>query len=138
MGENLGAKYTLIGADGVKFSGQGDGGHIFHCSADGKKLRKVATGFWNPFGICRDIYGRTFCVDNDPDEAPPCRMVHVVEGGDYGFRFCYGRSGKHPFQSWHGTLPGTLPMMTGVGEAPCEILSYESDGLPAEYRGSFS
>ena len=26
-------------------------------------------------------------------------------------------------------------MMTGVGEAPCEILSYESDGLPAEYRG---
>jgi len=26
-------------------------------------------------------------------------------------------------------------MMTGVGEAPCEILSYESDGLPSEYRG---
>ena len=135
MGENLGAKYTLSGADGVKFSGEGDGGHIFHCSADGKKLHKVATGFWNPFGICRDIYGRTFCVDNDPDQSPPCRMVHVVEGGDYGFRFCYGRSGKHPFQSWHGELPGTLPMMTGVGEAPCEILSYESDGLPAEYRG---
>src|SRR5438105_10517381 len=60
MGENLGAKYTLIGADGVKFSGEGDGGHIFHCSADGKKLRRVATGFWNPFGICRDICGRTF------------------------------------------------------------------------------
>jgi putative membrane-bound dehydrogenase-like protein len=135
MGENLGAKYTLSGADGVKFTGEGDGGHIFHCTADGKKLRKIATGFWNPFGICRDIYGRMFCVDNDPDQAPPCRMVHVVEGGDYGFRFCYGRSGKHPFQSWHGTLPGTLPMMTGVGEAPCEILSYESDGLPAEYRG---
>ncbi|MBI3824048.1 MAG: hypothetical protein HY289_15375, partial [Planctomycetes bacterium] len=135
MGENLGAFYTLIGADGVKFTGAGDGGHIFHCSADGKNLRKVATGFWNPFGICRDIYGRTFCVDNDPDQAPPCRMVHVVEGGDYGFRFCYGRSGKHPFQSWHGELPGTLPMMTGVGEAPCEILSYESDGLPKEYLG---
>ena len=47
----------------------------------------------------------------------------------------YGRSGKHPFQSWHGELPGTLPMMTGVGEAPCEILSYESDGLPKEYLG---
>ena len=66
---------------------------------------------------------------------PPCRMVHVVEGGDYGFQFRYGRSGKHPFQSWNGELPGTLPMMTGVGEAPCEILSYESDGLPEEYRG---
>ncbi len=135
MGENLGAAYKLIGSDGVKFSGQGDGGHIFHCSADGKQLRRIATGFWNPFGNCRDIYGRLFCVDNDPDQAPPCRMLHVVEGGDYGFRFMYGRSGKHPFQSWHGQLPGTLPMMTGVGEAPCEILSYESDGLPKEYLG---
>jgi putative membrane-bound dehydrogenase-like protein len=135
MGENLGAAYKLIGADGKNFSGEGDGGHIFHCSADGKKLRRIATGFWNPFGVCRDIFGRVFAVDNDPDQSPPCRMVHVVEGGDYGFRFCYGRSGKHPFQSWHGELPGTLPMMTGVGEAPCEILSYESDGLPNEYRG---
>jgi putative membrane-bound dehydrogenase-like protein len=135
MGENLGAAYKLIGADGKTFTGEGDGGHIFHCSADGKKLRRIATGFWNPFGTCRDIYGRLFCVDNDPDQSPPCRMVHVVEGGDYGFQFRYGRSGKHPFQSWHGTLPGTLPMMTGVGEAPCEILSYESDGLPKEYRG---
>jgi putative membrane-bound dehydrogenase-like protein len=135
MGENLGAAYKLIGADGKTFSGEGDGGHIFHCTADGKKLRRIATGFWNPFGVCRDIYGRVFAVDNDPDQSPPCRMVHVVEGGDYGFQFRYGRSGKHPFQSWHGTLPGTLPMMTGVGEAPCEILSYESDGLPKEYRG---
>jgi putative heme-binding domain-containing protein len=27
-------------------------------------------------------------------------------------------------------------MMTGVGEAPCEVLSYESDGLPREYLGN--
>jgi putative membrane-bound dehydrogenase-like protein len=134
MGENLGAFFKLIGSDGKTITDE-QGGHIFHCTADGKNLRRVATGFWNPFGICRDIYGRLFAVDNDPDQSPPCRMVHVVEGGDYGFRFCYGRSGKHPFQSWHGELPGTLPMMTGVGEAPCEILSYESDGLPKEYLG---
>lgn len=134
MGENSGKDLKLIGSDGTTYTDE-QGGHIFHCTADGKKLRRVATGFWNPFGICRDIYGRTFCVDNDPDQSPPCRMVHVVEGGDYGFRYNYGRSGKHVFQSWHGELPGTLPMMTGVGEAPCEILSYESDGLPAEYLG---
>src|SRR5206468_1954114 len=135
MGENLGAKYTLIGSDGTKFSGEGDGGHIFHCSADGKKLRRVATGFWNPFGVCTDIFGRVFAVDNDPDAMPPCRMVHVVEGGDYGYQFRYGRSGRHPFQSWHGQLAGTLPMMSGTGEAPCKIVSYESDGLPREYVG---
>ncbi len=134
MGENLGMPYVLRGSDKTEIKGD-NGGEVLHCTADGKNLRSIARGFWNPFGNCRDIFGRLFCVDNDPDQAPPCRMLHVVEGGDYGFRFSYGRSGKHPFQSWHGELPGTLPMMTGVGEAPCEILSYESDGLPKEYLG---
>ncbi len=136
MGENLGASYKLIGSDGATISGEGDGGHIFWCTADGKKLRKVATGFWNPFGICRDIYGRMFAVDNDPDAMPPCRLLHIVEGGDYGFQFRYGRSGRHPFQAWNGELPGTLPMICGTGEAPCEVLSYESDNLPEEYLGN--
>lgn len=136
MGENLGADYKLIGADGTVIAGGGEGGNIFWCTADGKKLRRVATGFWNAFGTCRDIFGRLFAVDNDPDAMPPCRMVHVVEGGDYGFQFRYGRSGRHIFQAWNGELPGTLPMICGTGEAPCEVLSYESDGLPREYLGN--
>lgn len=136
LGENLGAKYELIGSDDVKFVGGGEGGSIFWCTKDGEKLRRVATGFWNPFGVCRDAFGRIFSVDNDPDARPPCRLVHVVEGGDYGYQFRYGRSGRHPFQAWNGELPGTLPYVAGTGEAPCEVLSYESDGLPADYRGN--
>jgi putative membrane-bound dehydrogenase-like protein len=136
MGENLGASYKLIGSDGTTIADGGEGGNIFWCTVDGKKLRRVATGFWNPFGICRDITGRLFAVDNDPDSMPPCRMLQVVEGGDYGFQFRYGRAGRHPFQAWNGQLPGTLPYMTGTGEAPCEVLSYESDGLPREYLGN--
>jgi putative membrane-bound dehydrogenase-like protein len=136
MGENLGADYKLIGSDGTTITGGGEGGNIFWCTADGKKLRRVATGFWNPFGTCLDIFGRLFAVDNDPDSMPPCRMLHVIEGGDYGFQFRYGRSGRHVFQAWNGELPGTLPYVTGTGEAPCQILSYESDGLPSEYLGS--
>jgi putative membrane-bound dehydrogenase-like protein len=136
MGENLGADYKLIGADGTNLAGGGEGGNVFWCTADGRKLRRVATGFWNPFGVCRDIFGRIFAVDNDPDSMPPCRLVQVVEGGDYGFQFRYGRSGRHPFQSWDGQLPGTLPMASGTGEAPCKVLSYESDGLPGAYRGN--
>jgi putative membrane-bound dehydrogenase-like protein len=136
MGENLGADYRLVGADGTTLTGGGEGGNVFWCTADGKRLRRVATGFWNPFGLCLDIYGRLFAVDNDPDAMPPCRLVQVVEGGDYGFQFRYGRSGRHPFQSWDGELPGTLPMASGVGEAPCTVMSYESDGLPRAYRGN--
>jgi putative membrane-bound dehydrogenase-like protein len=136
IGENLGENYRLVGSDGTTLRGGGEGGNVFWCTADGKKLRRVATGFWNPFGVCQDIQGRLFAVDNDPDAMPPCRLVHVVEGGDYGYQFRYGRSGRHPFQCWDGQLPGTLPMISGTGEAPCEVLSYESDGLPAEYLGN--
>jgi putative membrane-bound dehydrogenase-like protein len=136
MGENIGADYKLSGADGTTLTGGGEGGNIYWCTAEGHKLRRVATGFWNPFGVCRDIFGRLFAVDNDPDAMPPCRLVHVVEGGDYGYQYRYGRSGRHPFQSWDGQLPGTLPMASGVGEAPCQVLAYESDGLPRRYRGS--
>jgi putative membrane-bound dehydrogenase-like protein len=135
MGENAGATYRLIGADGTTLTGGGEGGNIYWCTAEGKGLRRVATGFWNPFGVCTDIFGRLFAVDNDPDAMPPCRLVHVVEGGDYGYQYRYGRSGRHPFQAWNGQLPGTLPMASGTGEAPCAIVSYESDGLPSEYVG---
>jgi putative membrane-bound dehydrogenase-like protein len=135
LGENLGAKYELTGSDNATYVGGGEGGSVFWCTKDGAKLRRVATGFWNPFGVCRDVFGRIFCVDNDPDAMPPCRLVHVVEGGDYGFQFRYGRAGRHPFQAWNGELPGTLPYIAGVGEAPCEVLAYESDGLPPDYRG---
>ncbi|HVK12076.1 MAG TPA: PVC-type heme-binding CxxCH protein, partial [Gemmataceae bacterium] len=135
IGENLGASYKLIGSDGKFLAGGGEGGNVFHCTADGKNLRRYATGFWNPFGACRDIFGRMWVVDNDPDASPPCRLLYLVEGGDYGYQFRYGRSGRHPFQAWNGELPGTLPMAAGTGESPCEVISYESDGLPAEYRG---
>jgi putative membrane-bound dehydrogenase-like protein len=135
LGENLGDDYRLTGADGTVLTGGGEGGNVYWCTADGKHLRRVATGFWNPFGVCTDVFGRVFAVDNDPDAMPPCRLLHLVEGGDYGYQFRYGRSGRHPFQAWNGQLPGTLPMASGTGEAPCEVLSYESDGLPPEYVG---
>ena len=77
-----------------------------------------------------------FAVDNDPDSRPPCRLLHIVEGGDYGYRFRNGRKGVHPFTAWNGELPGTLPMVAGTGEAPCGVLSYEADNLPEDYRGS--
>ena len=73
LGENLGADYALSGSDGTSIKGGGEGGGIFRCSADGRGLRRMATGFWNPFGTCRDIYENLFAIDNDPDSMPPCR-----------------------------------------------------------------
>ncbi len=135
LGENLGAPYKLIGSDGSTQSGGGEGGSIYRCRPDGSKLERVATGFWNTFHLTFDAFGRLFAVDNDPDARGPCRLLHVVPGGDYGYRFRNGRRGLHPFTAWNGELPGTLPMVAGTAEAPSGILAYESNGLPEEYRG---
>ncbi len=61
--------------------------------------------------------------------------MHIVEGGDYGYRYRNGRKGVHPFTAWNGELPGTLPMVAGTGEAPSGLVAYESDQLPADYVG---
>ncbi|HVU86105.1 MAG TPA: PVC-type heme-binding CxxCH protein [Pirellulales bacterium] len=136
LGENLGADYRLIGADGTTLSGGGEGGSIYRCRPDGSQLVRLATGFWNPFHLCCDAFDRLFAVDNDPDSRPPCRLLHVVPGGDYGYRFRNGRKGVHPFTAWNGELPGTLPMTAGTGEAPSGVLAYDSDMLPEEFRGT--
>lgn len=124
MGENFGHEYRLVAADGSVQTGSGEGGNIFRCTATGESLQRVATGFWNPFGIAFDPAGRLWTVDNDPDASPPCRILHVVQTGDYGFQFRFGRGGTNPLQSWDGELPGCLPMAGGTGEAPSAILPY--------------
>ncbi len=137
-GENLGADYKVIGSDGTTLSGGGEGGNVYRCRPDGTQLTHWATGFWNPHASCFDAFGNMFTVDNDADSRPPCRLLHIIQGGDYGFRYRTGRKGLHPFTAWNGEIPGTLPMVAGTGEAPSGILAYESDGpaaLPAEYQG---
>jgi putative membrane-bound dehydrogenase-like protein len=122
QGENFGEPYELIAADGSRQIGSGEGGNVFRMRADGSQLERFATGFWNPFGMCFDPPGRLWVVGNDPDAMPPCRLLRVVEGGDYGFQFRFGRGGTHPLQAWDGELPETLPFTAGTGEAPCAVV----------------
>ena len=136
MGENLGVDYRIVGADGRSYAGGGEGGNVWRVDSDGRNLRWWSTGFWNPFHLAFTEFGELFTVDNDPDSRPPCRLLHVIRGGDYGYRFRLGRKGLHPFSSWNGRHPGSLPMAAGTGEAPSGILSYEFEGLPKEYRGA--
>ena len=120
LGENYWTPWTLTGTDGAQLSGTGEGG-VFRCRADGSELRRIARGFWNPFGICVRDDGTMFAAENDPGARPPCRLLHVVEGGDYGYQRRYGNAPFHPFVCWNGELRGTLPMMHSIGEAPCGI-----------------
>lgn len=121
LGENFAKDWTLTSADGSVVSGRGEGG-VFRCGADGSNLRRLAKGFWNPFAVCVREDGEMFAVDNDPGSRPPCRLLHIVEGGDYGYQRAYGNGAVHPFVAWNGELRDTLPMILPSGEAPCGIL----------------
>ena len=120
LGENHWTEWTLSSHDGSSVTGTGEGG-IFRCRPDGSELRRIAKGFWNPFGICVRSDSTMFVCENDPGARPPCRLLHIVEGGDYGYQRLYGNAPHHPFVCWDGELPGTLPMLFSVGEAPCGI-----------------
>ncbi len=121
LGENFANPWTLTGRDKVAIHGAGQGG-VFRCSADGENLRQLTRGVWNPFGSCVRSDGEIFTVENDPGERPPCRLLHVVDGGDYGYRRQFGGEAHHPFVCWNGELPGTLPMVHPTGEAPCGVV----------------
>ena len=53
---------------------------------------------------------------------PPCRLLHVVDGGDFGYQEIYGSAPFHPFVGWNGELLGTLPMVHALAEAPCGVV----------------
>jgi putative membrane-bound dehydrogenase-like protein len=121
LGENFGKDWTLTAKDGSKVSGRGEGG-VFRCTADGTKMRRIARGFWNPFGLLVRKDGEIFAAENDPGSRPPCRLLYVVEGADYGFQWVYGSAPVHPFVTWNGELRGTLGMVHPCGEGPCAIV----------------
>ncbi|MDA7680447.1 c-type cytochrome [bacterium] len=135
-GNNGSAAYSIVGTDGSAVSGFGDGGNISRCRFDGTSFEEFATGFWNPFDLEFDQSGHLLAVDNDPDARGPNRLVHVVQHGDYGYKSIYGGGGNHAYQGWDGSLPGTLPFVSGTGEAPSGLLDARRAALPDDYNDS--
>ena len=132
---NTGGQHWIVeGTDGTRIGGYGDGGNVFRCDAEGKKLEEIATGFWNPFDIKFIADGRLLLTDNDPDSRGPNRLIEVVPGGDYGYKSLYGGSGIHSFVAWNGELPGTLPYAAPLGEAPCGLLDASKSNLGSEFE----
>ena len=85
LGENLGEDYEIVSyhmkTEISRLSGGGEGGSIYSYDLNNGSLDRIATGFWNPFGICLSKHGEMFAVDNDPDQKPPNRLLKIVPGG---------------------------------------------------------
>jgi len=123
MGENLGADYKLIGSGRHHADGGGEGGNIYWCTADGKKLRKVATGFWNPFACAATSSAASSPVDNESDSMPAVPDAARRRGGDYGSSFRMADRGGTRSRRGTAQDPRHAADVCGVGEAPARSLA---------------
>lgn len=131
---NTGAAHWVFqGSDGNEVEGYGDGGNIMRARIDGSEVEIFSTGYWNPFDLKFDNYGRLLVADNDPDSRGPNRLLHAVKGSDFGYQSLFGGSGIHPYLAWNGELPGTLPYAVALGESPSGLLNANLARLPADY-----
>ncbi len=118
-------------------------GAIFRCRPDGSQLHEFARGFRNPYrDVAFDQVFNMFHVDNDQEDGSKftgCRLMHVAEGGDYGWRLYQGavccRTDTERAAVF-GELPGKLPSLAKTGRgSPAGLLIYQGTAFPEFFRG---
>ncbi|MFM9029366.1 MAG: HEAT repeat domain-containing protein, partial [Opitutaceae bacterium] len=110
-------------------------------------LELFATGLRNPQSLVFNEVGDLFTGDNDCDNGDEERFVHVVEGGDSGWRIGYqfaplGKAGPWNTEKvWHPRHTGQpayiVPPICNVEDGPSGIEYYPGTGLNPSYRGHF-
>lgn len=122
-----------------------DSGAVFRCWPDGTELELFAKGLRNPQHLAFNDLGDLFTGDNNADGADKARWIHVVQGGDYGWRIGWQFMPKLGLWNsegmWHlnaaETNPAVLPAVAHIGHGPAGIAYYPGTGLPESFRGHF-
>lgn len=152
--------YHVVDQNG-KVWARPDTGAIFRCEPDGSRFEVVATGLRNPQEMVFDELGNMFTVDNDADGEDKPRLIHIVLGGEYGWRMGFqypdeDRPHFAPFRErpwWDEGYwkPGTtaaflLPPAGTLIEGPCGVAvepgvsnfpdSYRLKFFVSDYRGN--
>lgn len=118
-----------------------DTGAVLRCNVDGGELEVVAIGLRNPQELTFDELGNLWTADNDTAGEDKSRLIHVVEGADYGWRTSYQHmKGFGPWvqeKVWEGRIDGTLPTAGEPAQGPSGFAYYPGVGLGEEMKGRF-
>ncbi|WP_337177067.1 PVC-type heme-binding CxxCH protein [Paludisphaera sp.] len=97
---------------------------------DGTEFEVVCDGQRNNYETCRNAFGEGFTSDNDDDGRRGCRVIHTMDGGNFGYR-----TPGSPLH-WGEDAPGIVPKLVGTGNgSPCGIAVYESTLIPGLFGG---
>jgi quinoprotein glucose dehydrogenase len=118
-------------------------GAIFRCRPDGSKIHTHSLGYRNPYrDVVFDAAFNMFHADNDNEDGSKwtgCRLMHVPEGADFGWRLRPGADccvADLLRGAVYGELPGKLAPMLKTGRgAPAGLLLYNDTYFPDPYRG---
>jgi quinoprotein glucose dehydrogenase len=138
---------NVTGIDGRTVSNP-DSGAVLRCNPDGTELELFATGLRNPQELAFNEYGDLFTCDNNSDGGDKARWVHVVEGGDSGWRIGYQfldrpvpRGVWNSEKLWHPAPENTgtylVPPLFNIADGPSGLTYHPGTGLPDAYRGHF-
>ncbi|MFN0009777.1 MAG: PVC-type heme-binding CxxCH protein [Planctomycetota bacterium] len=123
-------------------------GAVLRCDLDGTNLEVFATGLRNPQDLVFDAYGNLFTGDNNSDGGDSARWVHVVEGGDSGWRYSYQwlvdpvlRGAWNDEKLWYPHFEGQaaylLPPVADFSHGPSGACAYPGTGFGDAWNGRF-
>ncbi len=118
-------------------------GAVWRLRPDGTGLQLFARGFRNPYrDVVWDEFGNIFHADNDNEDGSKfqgCRLMHVMEEADYGWRLkpsvrcCWPDADRGAI---FGERAGRMPPMVKTGRgAPAGVMVYEGNAFPEFFRG---
>jgi quinoprotein glucose dehydrogenase len=125
-----------------------DTGAVFRCNLDGSGLEVFATGLRNPQELVFNEWGDLFTGDNNSDSGDRARFVHVIEGGDSGWRQPYQwiqeptlRGPWNEDQLWvphfDGQAAYIVPPIANLADGPSGLTINPGTGLPPRYDRHF-
>ena len=142
--------YNVLAPEGSRLV-RPETGAVFRCERDGSGLEEFAYGLRNPQELAFDDFGNLFTGDNNSDSGDKARWVHVVEGGDTGWRMHYqylpDRGPWNRERIWYpyradekttAVQPAAIvPPVANLGAGPSGLAAYPGVGLPRRYDGYF-